>query len=59
MGKEKTIGPGLGVALLASIVFASLYFTVGVVGAEDSYFYQFSSKMDKVIADAYNIPFVH
>lgn len=59
MGKEKTIGPGLGVMLLASIVLASVYFAGRVVMAQDTYFYSFSSKMDKAISEAYGIPFVY
>ncbi len=59
MGKEKNVGPGLGVLLLASAVFASLYFMGRVVVAQDTYFYTFSQQMDKAIADAYGIPFVH
>lgn len=59
MGKEKSVGPGLGITLLATVVIASLYFTGKIVTAQDTYFYSFSSKMDKAIAEAYGIPFVH
>lgn len=59
MGKEKSVGPGLGITLLFAVVVASLYFTGKIITAQDTYFYTFSSKMDKAIADAYGIRFVH
>lgn len=59
MGKEKHIGPGLGVVLLASIVLASVYFTSRAAQENDSYYYQLSQRMDRAIAEAYGIPFVH
>jgi hypothetical protein len=59
MGKEKQMGPGLGIALLASAVFACLYFTSRAVDANDAYYYSFAERMDVAIAEAYGIPYTH
>lgn len=58
MEKETNISSGIGIALLTSMVAASLYFTGKIVEAQDTYYYVFTHKMDVAIADAYGIPFV-
>ena len=59
MDRDIDIAPWLGTALLASVVFASLYFLGSVVEAEDSYFYTFTAEMDRAIERAYGAPVPH
>ena len=53
MGKDKLIGPGLGIMLLASVTIGSVYWTTHIVKRTDSYFYTFSEAMDSAIEKAY------
>ena len=54
MGKDKPLGPGLGVILLASIVLACVYWTTKFIENQDAYFYGFVGKMDRAIDEAYS-----
>mgnify|MGYP003393668215 CR=1 FL=1 len=58
MGKDKIVGPGLGVALLASITFASVYWTSDFIGGQENYFHKFVGAMDSAIEDAYGKTFI-
>jgi|GEM_PF-6445740 len=53
MGKDRVVGPGLGVMLLASITLGSVYWTTRMIRQSDNYFYDFSTAMDSAIETAY------
>ncbi len=53
MGKDKILGPGFIVVLLASLTIGAVYWTTVIVEGNDNYFYVFSSKMDYAISQAY------
>ncbi len=53
MGKDRILGPGLGVVLLASVVFGAVYWGIRLINNNDTYFYHFVSKMDQKIEEAY------
>lgn len=53
MGRDRRIGAGLGVMLLASVTIGSVYWTTHIVKKTDSYFYTFSQAMDSAIEKAY------
>jgi hypothetical protein len=53
MGRDRIIGPGLGVVLLATLTIGSVYWTTRMARNSDTYFYTFSQAMDNAIEKAY------
>lgn len=53
MGKDRQLGPGYAVILLASIALASVYFTTEFVDHHETYFHTLIGKVDQAISDAY------
>lgn len=56
MHKERPLGPGYGVILLASITLAAVYFTTEFVEYHDDYFHTLIGKVDQAIEEAYGAP---
>jgi hypothetical protein len=53
MGRDRTLGPGYAVMLLASMALAAVYFTTEFVDYHESYFHTLIGKVDQAISEAY------
>lgn len=53
MGKDRTLGPGYAVMLLASMALAAVYFTTEFVDYNETYFHTLIGKVDQAISEAY------
>jgi hypothetical protein len=51
--RDKPLGPGLGVALLAAVTIGSIYWTAEFVGEQEYYFSGLVGGMDQAIEEAY------
>lgn len=53
MGKDRALGPGYAVILLASMALAAVYFTTEFVDYNETYFHTLIGKVDQAISEAY------
>lgn len=53
MGRDRQVGPGLSIILLAVITIGAVYWTGTMVEGNDAYFDTFSNAMNYAIDQAY------
>lgn len=56
MGKDRELGVGYGVVLLASIALASVYFTTQMLDYHETYFHTLIGKVDQALVEAFGEP---
>ena len=53
MGRDRDVGPGLSIILLASITIGAVYWTGTIVGSNNTYYETFTNAMQQAIDSAY------
>ena len=53
MGRDRNVGPGLGVLLLAALTFGAVFWTAKFTEAEDTRIYKIVDAMDYLMEQAY------